>query len=84
MLEYLKKGKARDPNDHANEIYKMEIAVADVKNAILVLMNRIKEQIIYPHALEACNITLIYKKKANITYLIIIECLQTDYSKKYS
>ena len=67
VLKYLKKGKARDPNDHANEIYKMEIAGDDVKNAILVLMNKIKEQIVYPYALEACNLTSIYKKgKRNI------------------
>ena len=67
VLKYLIKGKARDPNDHANEIYKMEVAGDDVKNAILVLINKIKEQIVYPHALEPCNITSIYEKgKSNI------------------
>lgn len=67
ILKYLKKGKSRDPNRHVNEICHIDLTREDLKNAILVLMNKIKEQLNYPHDFEACNITSIYKKgKRNI------------------
>ena len=48
VLRYLKKGKSRDPNAHANEIYHIEAAGDDLKCALLVIMNKIKEQLTYP------------------------------------
>ena len=67
VLKFLKKGKSRDPNDHPNELYNMEWAGKDLKDAILILMNKIKDQQQYPQALQTCNISSIYKKgKRNI------------------
>ena len=67
VLKFLKKGKSRDPNDHPNELYNMEWAGKDLKHAILILMNKIKDQQQYPQALQTCNISSIYKKgKRNI------------------
>ena len=62
VLKHLKKGKSRDPNDHINKLYNSEHAGNDLKHALIVLMNKIKEQLVYPHDLEACNISSIYKK----------------------
>ena len=62
VLLHLKKGKSRDPNDNSNELFHSDTAGPDLKNAILVLMNKIKDQGIYPQQLEACNISPIYKK----------------------
>ena len=45
-----------------NELFSSEHAGSDLKIATLVLMKKISEQLVYPHALEACNITYIYKK----------------------
>ena len=61
-LKSLKKGKSRVLNDMCNELFSSEHTGSDLKMATLVLMNKIKEQLVYPHALKACNITSIYKK----------------------
>ena len=67
VLKYLKKDKCKDPNNHINELFHTKVAGSDMKNAILILMNRIKDDLIYPEALEFCNITSIYKKgKKNV------------------
>merc|ERR1719319_1749043 len=62
VLKYLKKKKSRDPNDLANELFHNETAGSDMKEAILLLMNKIKNDLEIPEALEKCNITSIYKK----------------------
>ena len=62
VLKYLKKGKSRDPNDHSSKIFHIDNAGEDLKNAILVLLNKVKYQGVFPQAFEACNITSIYKK----------------------
>ena len=51
---------------YANELFKPEVAGDDFKNAILMLMNRIKKDQCYPEALELCNITSIWKRKGLI------------------
>ena len=63
VLKGLKKNKSRDPNGLANELFKEEAAGRDLKEAILLLMNRIKEEQIYPKCLELCNISSIWKMK---------------------
>merc|ERR1719319_1915010 len=63
VLEQLKKNKSRDPHGLANEIFKNEVAGSDLKRAILVLMNRIKSEQIFPKVLEYCNISSIWKQK---------------------
>ena len=63
VLDYLKRNKSRDPLGYANDIFKNDVAGEDLKNAILTLMNRIKQEQKYPEALELCDITSIYKNK---------------------
>ena len=62
VLKYLKKKKSRDPNDLSNELFHYETAGADMKIAILHIMNKIKDDLEIPKALEKCNITSIHKK----------------------
>ena len=48
VLKHLKKNKSRDPLGYANELFRPETAGDDLKLAILMMMNRIKqEQISY-------------------------------------
>ena len=44
VLGKLKKDKSRDPNGLANELFKVDAAGSDLKEAILKLMNRIKSE----------------------------------------
>ena len=63
VLNYLKKNKSRDPHGYSNDIFKMNVAGDDLKHAILILMNRIKKEQVFPEVLEDCDITSIYKNK---------------------
>ena len=65
VLKYLKRNKSRDPSGYANEIFRPEVAGQDLKLAILKLMNKIKTEQVYPQALEICDITSIWKRKAS-------------------
>ena len=65
VLEYLKKDKSRDPLGFANEIFHLDVAGDDLKKAILVLLNRIKREQIYPEVLEVYDISSIYKNKGD-------------------
>ena len=62
VLKYLKKNKSRDPNGFANEIFKPEVAGEDLKIALLVMMNKIKQEQVFPTLLEHCTISSIFKK----------------------
>ena len=63
VLDYLKKNKSRDPLGYANDIFKKDVAGEDLKKAIIILMNRIKKELLYPEALELYDISSIYKNK---------------------
>ena len=65
VLKYLKKKKSRDPLGFCNELFRPEVAGDDLKIAILKLMNRIKDEQIFPECLEICNVSSIWKKKAS-------------------
>ena len=64
VLKYLKKGKSRDPYGYCNELFKQNVAGDDLKLALLKLMNRIKEDQIFPKCMELCNISSIWKGKS--------------------
>ena len=64
-LKDLKMKKSRYPNMYANEICQPKIAGKDLVKAILSLMNRIKNDSLYPSSLTLCNITSIYKHKGS-------------------
>ena len=50
---------------YANEIFKPEVAGRDFKRGILMLMNRIRNDQLYPEPLEYCNISSIWKRKGS-------------------
>ena len=55
----MKNNKSRDPHGYVNELFKDKPAGADLKNAVLKLMNRIKTEQKYPEALQIANISAI-------------------------
>ena len=65
VLKYLKKDKSRDPLGFANELFQPGVAGDDLKHAILKLANSIKEEQLYPKALEKYNISSVYKSKGS-------------------
>ena len=64
-LKNLKKDKASDALGYINELFRPETLGSDLKLALLNLLNKIKQEQIFPHALEACNITSIFKNKGS-------------------
>ena len=54
VLDYLKKNKS---------ILKTDVAGDDLKQATLILLNRIRKELIYPEVLEDCDISSIFKNK---------------------
>ena len=63
ILKHLKVNKSHDPNGLANILLKPEVAGTDLKEALLLMFNSIKKELIYPDAFEDCDITTIFKKK---------------------
>ena len=61
VLKGLKKGKSRDPLGLANELFHPEVAGNDLIDAIVILMNRIKDEQAYPEFMSFCNISSIFK-----------------------
>ena len=64
-IKDLDKGKARDALGYANELFKDDVAGSDLKLALLKLMNHIRKGQNFPEALQACNITSLYKQKGS-------------------
>ena len=62
----MKKDAARDPVGYANELFHPEVAGTDLIEAVLILMNQIKETQIYPKKMEWCNISSIWKRKGPV------------------
>ena len=60
VLKQLESDKSRDPDGFANEIFK--VAGEDLNEAVLRLMNIMKERQEYPKVLENYNITTLHKK----------------------
>ena len=65
VLKQLKKGKSKDAYDFPNEIFKPGIAGDDHICVVTKLMNKIKNELNYPHLLLLCNVTNLYKKKGD-------------------
>ena len=64
-LKNLDVDKSRDAIGHCNEIFKEGVAGTDLQLDILILMNRIKSEQVFPEAIEPCNITSLYKQKGS-------------------
>ena len=50
VLKFLKNNKSKDPIVNINELFKPNIVCDDLKNGILLLMNKIKESNMFPGA----------------------------------
>ena len=48
-----------------NILFKSKIAGSDLKEALLSMVNCIKEELSYPEVFEYCDITTIFKKKGS-------------------
>ena len=62
-IKGLKKGKARDPNGWANELFKDEVAGKDLKKPLLKFFNKMKEENEIPDFVRLADVTPIYKGK---------------------
>jgi hypothetical protein len=65
VVKSLKQGKAKDPYDMPNEIFKPGVAGDDLILAVTNLMNRIKYELTFPSPMNKCNVTNLYKKKGS-------------------
>ena len=61
-LKSLKVGKSRDPESLVNDIFKDGIIGTDLKQSLLMMFNRMKEEIFIPESLRTAHITMIHKK----------------------
>ena len=59
----LKNGKCKDPHGHINELYR-NLGLKGLE-ALLAMLNRIKEEIIVPTPLRISNVSTIYKGKGS-------------------
>ena len=67
VLKSLKKGKARDPLNLVNEIFRPEVAGSDLLLALLKIVNMVKKQQMFPTKLRFADITSVYKGKNSKT-----------------
>ena len=59
-------GISKDPYGHPNEIFQEGVCGDGLIRALVILMNKLKENPSeYPAAMELCNVTSIYKKKGD-------------------
>ena len=65
VLKQLKTNKSRDPLGLCNELFRPEVAGDDLKLAVLKLMNKIKDEQVYPDCMQLCNISSIWKRKGS-------------------
>ena len=65
VLCSLKNNKSMDPNGMVNEVFKAGCIGTDLKEALLCLMNGIKEEQFLPIYMNLANITSIYKSKGS-------------------
>ena len=65
-LRYLKKGKSRDNQGLLNEIFRPEVIGEDLKNSLLMMFNKIKNEQMIPDFFNFANITTIPKKGSKL------------------
>ena len=66
VLNDLKTGKSRDPDNYIRELFRDGVIGTDLKLSILIMMNKMKSQIAIPDALKHANITMLHKKKCKL------------------
>ena len=63
VLKSLKPNKSRDPHGFLNEIFKPGVIGFDLKSSIIMLLNRLKQELLIPSFMEWVDIVAIYKGK---------------------
>ena len=63
VLGSLKKNKSRDPHNLVNDIFRTEVIGSDLRKSLLIMFNKMKDEIKIPEILEFVNIISIYKGK---------------------
>ena len=69
VLKSLQTGKCRDPEGMIQDIFKEEVIGDDLKESLLMLLNKVKETGTMPQFLNVVNISAIYKGKGEYTDL---------------
>ena len=63
ILKKLKEGKSRDPNGWVRELFGNEVAGKELKNSMLILFNKMKDENYIPDFIRKADVTTIYKGK---------------------
>ena len=63
VLSNLKNGKATDPIGLVNELFMLKNIGTDLKESLLMLLNKIKDQFKEPEFMQLANITSLWKRK---------------------
>ena len=66
VLNSLKMGKCRYPNNYVSELFKKDVIGDDLKISILLMMNRVKKELKIPQCLNRANITILHKKDCKL------------------
>ena len=61
VLKSLKKNKSRDPHNLINELFRPEVIGSDLEYSLLLLLNKIKQNFIFPDFMQYADIVSIYK-----------------------
>ena len=80
VLRDLKKKISKDPYDLPHELFLWFNAGDDLVLAILKLMNKMNDQLIFPECLQICNVTNAYKN----TFRLILRLVQNTSISKHS
>ena len=65
-LKKLMWGKSRDPDSIVCDIFKEEIIGENLKQSLLIIMNKMKDETIVPECIRTANITMLHKKKSKV------------------
>ena len=65
-LKDLKNNRSRDPEGLINEIFKKNVIGDDLKDSLLIMFNRLKQEQIVPHFMKVANITTVPKKGSQV------------------
>ena len=68
-LKELKNGKCRDPEGLIREVFKTDVIGDDLKNSLLILLNRIKVTREFPAFMQLADICAIYKGRGDVNDL---------------
>ena len=68
-LKDLENGKCRDPEGLIREVFKIDVIGDDLKNSLLLLLNRIKVNREFPAFTQLADICAIYKGRGDVNDL---------------